>query len=164
MISLGKKTDVRRGTGDKAKLSEVEEGDSITVWGKTVDGTNISATKVKDNSIRKIRGLYKATILDIIPADISLPFGANGAFIAYINSQKISVAFTFGYTKFKSGKHRIKYTDLQEGDVVSIKGILHLATSEFPRGYEYIYNTSQINVRSHGPVPTDFLIPTMLKK
>jgi hypothetical protein len=161
-IVFPKKANVRRGTGDKAAFSEVMADDSITVWGKTVDGVNISPTKVRDNSIRKIRGMYKGSIYSIAPAGLPLPFGASGGIAMVVNGQTFDIVWTFPHTKFKSGKHKITYADFLPGDVISVKGIRRTVSST-PIA-SYIYNTTEVVVRSHGAVPTSPLIPTALKK
>jgi hypothetical protein len=160
-ISLAK-NNIRRGTGEKAKLSEVTMGDSITVRGKTSDGENIAATEVKDKSLRRIRGLLKGVIFDIAPVGLHRPDGGNGGVAIVVNGTTVEIAWTYPYTKFKNGKQKITYADLLEGDTISVQGIMHLSTSFYP--YNNVYNTTQVKVRSHGSVPTYPLVPTTLDK
>src|SRR4030042_3653010 len=152
------KAKLRRASGEKATLSgllEFWEDDSITVWGKTTDGININASKVRNNNTRKIKGLYLATIFDIAPTGLEFPGGIQGAFVLIKKDNQISEVLTYGYTKFWFGKKRIAYADLKEGDVASIQGILRT----YEEGYDIIYNTTKVKVRRHGEVPS-FPLPS----
>jgi hypothetical protein len=144
-----------RASGEKVRISnflEIYDNDSITVWGKTTDGININASKVKNNNTRKIKGLYLGTIVDITPVDMDLPGGIQGAVLMVKKDNQISEVLTYGYTKFWFGKTRINYTDLQEGDVVTIQGIMRNFTDDMP--FDLIYNTTKIKARRHGAVPS----------
>lgn len=160
-IDVSKAT-IRRASGEKAPLSGLLEflpNDSITVWGKTADETNINASKVKNNSTRKTKGLYLATIVNIFPAgDMGLPGGdIQGTLLMIKKDNQISAVLTYGYTKFWFGKTRIAYADLKEGDVVTIQGISRSITDSTP--FDLIYNTTQVKVRKHGTVPS-YVLPT----
>lgn len=151
---------IRRASGEKVPLSRFLEflsDDSITVWGKTTDGININASKVRNNSTRKIKGLFLTTIAELAPADVPFPSGVQGEFLSVKNEDQLQVVFTFGYTKFKFGKKKSTYAALQAGDVITIQGASRIMDS-----ITLIYNTTQIKVRSHGTPPADFL-PTSFK-
>jgi hypothetical protein len=161
------KATIRRASGEKARFSgflEFFQNDSITVWGKTTNETNINASKIKNNSTRKTKGLYLGTIVSIASEEENLPGGIQGAVLMIKKNNQISEVLMYGYTKFRFRKHKITYADLKEGDVVTIRGIIRSfnESDEF-YGLELVYNTTQIKVRRHGEAPQD-IFPSTLQK
>jgi hypothetical protein len=146
------KAKLKRASGEKAKVSgffEIYHNDSIIVWGKTTDGTNINGSKIKNNSTRKVKGKYLATIFSMFPAGIPFPPGVIGGFSATRSGDPMLTVFTYGNTKYKFGKHKTTFAALQIGDVVDIQGIFRNLGS-----FAFFYNTTKIIVKSHGTTPT----------
>jgi hypothetical protein len=150
---------IRRGSGEKTTLSgflEFFQDDSLTVWGTTTDGTNITASKVKNNSTRKIKGLYLATVVYISSADTDYPAGMLGEIITLKNGSRLAEVVIYNNTKFWFGKRKIAYADLQAGDVASIQGIVRTYDD-----FDIIHGTTKVKVRNHGAVPN--FTPNVLK-
>ncbi len=162
-ISYSKKTKLRRASGEKAPINEFLVNDSITIWGTTTDGTNVTASKIRDNSIRKIKGKFLATIVEFAPVGLQFPNGIQHEFLAVRNGNQAVVDLTYGYTKFKSGKRKITFADLQTGDVVQLQGITRTLTFGPSTTITQVYNTTQVTVKSHGAVPSFPLVPNFFK-
>jgi hypothetical protein len=148
---------IRRATGEKATFSGLLEfftDDSITVWGKTTDGMNISGTRIRNNSTRRIKGKYITTIANIyqFTADDEVPANIQGEFLGVKDGNQLSEIIVYKNTKYKLGKKKITFAGIQAGDVVDIQGILRTFDS-----ITLIFNTTLVQIKSHGPVPTNFL-------
>jgi hypothetical protein len=118
----------------RANFSEMLAGDTIIVWG-TIDGSNITASKIQDLSIQQ----WKATFNGSITAIDS----ANNNFSLQTNSRGTQTVNVYDYTKFKYRARTAKtFSDLQVGDRVVAKGIWN-------RAHNLVYNTTWVNIKAY---------------
>jgi hypothetical protein len=130
---------VKRRYGATAAFSEMLTGDYIWVWG-TIDGTNITARKIRDNSIQKWKATFAGTITAINNFDISDPRGNYHEFTLQSRHRGVQTVRLYSTTRIKYKRTSLTFTDLAVGETITAKGIWN-------NTHSIVYNTAWIKIK-----------------
>jgi len=136
-----KNASILRRYGAKADTSELMTWDTISVWG-TMNGTDITATKIKDLSIQKWNASFAGTITAI--DDEHTYTDAHGQSFQQFTMQSLhrgsQTVRVYGSTHIRYKKRSMSFIDLAVGDKINAKGIWNSS-------YHLVYNTSLIKIK-----------------
>jgi hypothetical protein len=153
-VIASNKTKITRKNGTRISISRVYELNSLTIKGATLDGTTINAKKIRNNSL--VKALRVGTIAYIYEGD--LVGGLIGSFMMQAGDGTTKEVLAYGNTKVYNGKHRINYSNLQLGDIISAQGFVDTSFTLM----DIVDDTSKIKIRGHGAVPN--LFPSTLNQ
>jgi len=115
----------------KADFSEVLTGDIINVWG-TLDGTTVTARKIKDLSIQKAHGVFSGTIKSID--------STAKTFVLQSNKRGDQTAHVTDSTRIKQKGQTKAFADLQVGNNIQVKGTWN-------KTHNKIYNVNWVKIK-----------------
>jgi hypothetical protein len=154
IVIVTSKTKIARKNGTRIPFSRIYELNSLAIKGTTLNGTIINARKIKNNSL--VKAVRVGTIAYISPEE-DLGDGFIGSFMMQASDEITKEVLVYSNTKIYSGKHRINYSDLQLGDIISAQGFIDTSFTLL----DIVDDTSKIKIKGHGAVPN--LFPDTLK-
>jgi hypothetical protein len=132
---------VKRRYGATAAFTEMITDDWIWVWG-TIDGTNITAKRIRDNSIQKWKANFTGTIATIDDLNTYVDNAGNSyqQFTLQSRHRGTQTVRVYNTTRIKYKSSSKNFVDLAIGDTITAKGIWNNTSSS-------IYNTSLIKIK-----------------